>query len=550
MDVGAAPMNIATLRDSSISPHRRQISNLTSALQSTSGNEAKLTPAMNIDNGKPPHDDSITGGLIASGSYHGSGAQPISMNSSNRDRPRRESLAGSMVTGMSWGGVSVGSFIRDEYACRNGIAFDFGQLTIIRIIMEGSSPFPQQSPSFHSSSYIPKMEADFMKDFSCCGLTMGSLHDLLRHYEENHFGSLQQRNISSQVSAPPDSKAAVAVNTANAVQQRAQQQHQQQNDAASQSKVTSKAHPQSGPATLRAPQAHPVVGGGCSEEPYSAAQHHPSLDMDAVQDMEMDDVDYSTQSNSINNAPWSMSNQPRMMQRSRFGQPPSSRVPPLDLSTMNLGNAIQQHQGLRNSTPSTPVAASRGGTFYHNNPTFSSVNTPTFPAHRAQPQHYMPTPDSSAPGTPGEIENDFIGNLGTMDGAMGAGDSQSFMQNRYAGLKHSYQFGNGSEMLDLCIDEPAKRLFSSDGDYNNGNQVPNSARLGDAQYSENSELARTIREQQKLAGIPDGGSGPSDGTAKPFHCPVIGCEKAYKNQNGLKYHKSVSCSILYTDGRS
>ncbi|KAF2435586.1 hypothetical protein EJ08DRAFT_555925, partial [Tothia fuscella] len=24
---------------------------------------------------------------------------------------------------------------------------------------------------------------------------------------------------------------------------------------------------------------------------------------------------------------------------------------------------------------------------------------------------------------------------------------------------------------------------------------------------------------------------------KPFKCPVIGCEKAYKNQNGLKYHK-------------
>ena len=27
--------------------------------------------------------------------------------------------------------------------------------------------------------------------------------------------------------------------------------------------------------------------------------------------------------------------------------------------------------------------------------------------------------------------------------------------------------------------------------------------------------------------------------AKPFRCPVVGCEKAYKNQNGLKYHKTV-----------
>jgi transcription factor SFP1 len=27
------------------------------------------------------------------------------------------------------------------------------------------------------------------------------------------------------------------------------------------------------------------------------------------------------------------------------------------------------------------------------------------------------------------------------------------------------------------------------------------------------------------------------GEHKPFKCPVIGCEKTYKNQNGLKYHR-------------
>jgi transcription factor SFP1 len=49
-------------------------------------------------------------------SQWGNGSKPIMMTGSNREKTRRESLAGSLVGGMSWGGVSVGSWIRDEYA--------------------------------------------------------------------------------------------------------------------------------------------------------------------------------------------------------------------------------------------------------------------------------------------------------------------------------------------------------------------------------------------------------------------------------------------------
>ena len=61
-------------------------------------------------------------------------------------------------------------------------------------MMTGTSPFTFQSPSYHSSSYLPKLEAEFCRDFSCCGIPLPSLHDLLRHYEELHAQQLPMGN--------------------------------------------------------------------------------------------------------------------------------------------------------------------------------------------------------------------------------------------------------------------------------------------------------------------------------------------------------------------
>jgi len=111
----ATPIDIAT-RQTSVSPPGQQASNLTSALQRAGTGERTDSIShpsgigINVFKAPPPRKDSLS----AASAQWGNGTKPISMAGSNRDKPRRESLAGSLVGGMSWGGGAVGSWIRDE----------------------------------------------------------------------------------------------------------------------------------------------------------------------------------------------------------------------------------------------------------------------------------------------------------------------------------------------------------------------------------------------------------------------------------------------------
>jgi transcription factor SFP1 len=115
----ASPIDIQTPpRYGSNSP-QNQTSNLTSALrQAEAQPDMATTPGLlnpnnfDFNNARPAMGErhpSIS--MLGSSFYGNSAARPITM----KDRGRRESTnMGSFAGGMSWGGHSVGSWIRDE----------------------------------------------------------------------------------------------------------------------------------------------------------------------------------------------------------------------------------------------------------------------------------------------------------------------------------------------------------------------------------------------------------------------------------------------------
>ncbi|KAF2758613.1 hypothetical protein EJ05DRAFT_358977 [Pseudovirgaria hyperparasitica] len=364
--------------------------------------------------------------------------------------------------------------------------------------MQGTSP-AMQSPSFHSSSYLPKMEANFMKDFTCCGLTLDSLHELLQHFEEAHAqapGQNLPRTSTSGHSGLPQKPGAMPASSSRATQA----------DPAAFTQHGFQTTPRPQPTQYNIARSQRLGSDGFSKTNLSTVH-----DMDNVEDMEMDDVGVMPSIDEQHHFD--------MQQQQHF-----SNLPQLNVNLANL-----QNQGLRNSNPNTPLATASPFGLQHN-PTVSSVNTPTLSTAPLQQQSR--TPDSSTPGTPAEFDPDYTMGLPgglPMNNQMNGMNGLNGMNGMNGDLNFNMNFGTGmGGAFDGTIDQPAKRLFSKNGSGVTQAQLAMAIRsaqgAGDVQL-QNQLLAKMqgLQQQEEV---------------KPFRCPVIGCEKAYKNQNGLKYHKT------------
>ncbi|CCD27128.1 zinc-coordinating transcription factor SFP1 NDAI_0J02360 [Naumovozyma dairenensis CBS 421] len=102
----------------------------------------------------------------------------------------------------------------------------------------------------------------------------------------------------------------------------------------------------------------------------------------------------------------------------------------------------------------------------------------------------------------------FAGQTETDDG----GDTILSDYNKVLNETYTYTVGNTTSDMTVTIDNPARKLYV---EKNNNKAIKN---------KKNKEHSSSSSSSMKKD--------------KPFQCPVIGCNKTYKNQNGLKYHKS------------
>lgn len=377
--------------------------------------------------------------------------------------------------------------------------------------MGGTSPYNVQSPSYHSSSYLPKMEANFWNNLRCCDTGFGDLHELLQHFEEVHsqqpqtFPFKQSQSIGRR-------KASLAPGAATGLPTMGDASKPLNQVRGFQSAIDGK----SALSAFRSPQLGPEMQNKSS---LSNVQ-----DMDTLGDMEMDD---DAQMQGIDQAT------PFTQPLDNFQQNNNNnQILNTSFSTYN------DTSGFATPTPNTPVVGNQALPRQSNNPMVSSVNTPSLGNQSLYQNSNRATPDVDQVGTPDEADINFDEQFSM--------NNMQFNPQLLQGLNTDFSnmdFGavGGNEMLDLCINDPAKALFSEQGGLNT-QQFPQFSFMNGANMA-NNEASRRLQAQQFGAGFP-GKARMAGEEERPFKCPVIGCEKAYKNANGLRYHEKVSSTSL------
>ncbi|BAP71965.1 zinc finger protein SFP1 [Kluyveromyces marxianus] len=549
---------------------------------------------------------------------------------------RRDSIAHSQgIGGVSWGSLTISSWLRDEvmihsqtYAKDHALSGSHNSKSFpINVGKHGSgaaaaginvpntagtkSPLDLTkfaSPPGSSGAYLPNLEKQYCKDYSCCGQLLPSLHDLLRHYEEAHIATSPgghghgHSHVIGNAHHHHNNN-----NNNNSINSHMHGQHQHQNHHSQQN------HHQSGMVgvnmnfSLQTATNHSTSAGA---SPSNSANSHSNSNSAAAaansgnqhsnlhSHLHQHNATMSPHSSHGNMRsegkhdqfdPNSVSYQQQRIQQQQLGGADSQNhgmgSRRLDPRSQQINNnlsqsKVPQRSQLNNSSSNASLStlsqtvqasASTGqihlnGGFVdavstnevflqskHNQPS-STRNISNFNSYSTKSHQTMSQPAAkrSLPlGTGLDLDYMETGVMGglhenSLGGVMGFGSMDSISHtvpltnaNQHGLQKKSKKLANahlkskglgrqdsGSGLLvdhgsGVVVDDDVDDAVDDDDDDDDDDDNVSSNRKQQGYIDDPARRLYVMDHEEH----------------KPFKCPVIGCDKTYKNQNGLKYHK-------------
>lgn len=383
------------------------------------------------------------------------------------------------------------------------------------------------SPGFSSMSMSlgrsfeerPKLEAQFFRNFSCCGLDLQDLHGLLEHFEECHVAFEDDGATDGGMEVEMD-----------------------MDDGGSDGTISGPPSPrlQSGGRNSSHDLKKSALGqdqDGNRSPPDSPSASEAHLDSGMELDMDMDDapdLNHLTLASTSSLSNGTLSFQPPPM--SAFDSPhsPNSQLGGLgNLMPSAASNSSANKKKF--STAMNPHGQSRGLAMGGMG---GLVGLDALTAARAASAYS--TPDSSSvPGTPthepnGDVSLGFAPlnpSTGLAPSLLFPGtpaDSPPSDDERGDGNSTSSS-GGGRSDRDHSL-PPSGSIVPSATSSHLAGLPPHLAALSPAQLTALHPLGTGVQ-------ISPSGRPYTPPSEKPFKCSVAGCDKSYKQQNGLKYHR-------------
>ncbi|EDO18714.1 hypothetical protein Kpol_1055p71 [Vanderwaltozyma polyspora DSM 70294] len=419
--------------------------------------------------------------------------QTINVNKINRD-----SIAHAQgVGGVSWGSLTVGSWLKDEVMFHANIS-DFNTINsnsnAININNNNVSLNIERSsfskPNFnnnklHSTSphshniYLPNLEKQYCKDYSCCGISLPGLHDLLKHYEDAHIEI--HPNLDNGHRIPNSNNSA-----SDKINKFANRKEQSFGNISKPYNIMNSSH------ALSSNQS--TIAGSITNHQdfkYSGKNFttNKKLSMQTTSNNLSPNRNGSS-SNDNDSSPLSVNVNNNLLDTVSTKE---VFLNPFDKKLSNFKNQKINYD--LSTNPLTPQP-SFNDTTKNQNKTYNDIN---LSRNNYSTNSFTSTSTHSTSSS--SIFNPLsLQKSGSTSNTLVSYNNQGVAHNVIADESESDSdsdddIDGGSEMNtsnvpEGYIDDPARRLYVMDQD-----------------------------------------------TDKPFKCPVIGCDKTYKNQNGLKYHK-------------